>query len=187
MVKDYSDSEKETRCNSMGYSFRLATRVLLYASSHRQDSTYFVTPVVQHRLEREIAQWDHHEGLIRQPIRTTSDRFYHGFNSGTWVEILITFFGGSVIKVIPLIPTSDLQLVHQTVWYIWSFLTEILIKVPDIRYNIVRYKTKIINFELYSNSIVDLNIPSIIPLVFCVCVCCLFVCLFCVFVCLFVC
>ena len=36
-----SDSEREeTRCRHMGYSFRLAARVLLYASSHRQDNTY---------------------------------------------------------------------------------------------------------------------------------------------------
>ena len=33
IVKDHSDSEK-------GNSFRLAARVLLYASSHRQDNTY---------------------------------------------------------------------------------------------------------------------------------------------------
>ena len=32
MVKDHSDSER-------GYSFRLAARVLLYASSHTQDNT----------------------------------------------------------------------------------------------------------------------------------------------------
>ena len=31
---------KEIRCRHVGYSFRLAARVLLYASSHRQDSTY---------------------------------------------------------------------------------------------------------------------------------------------------
>ena len=31
---------KETCCCYMGYSFRLAARVLLYAPSHRQDSTY---------------------------------------------------------------------------------------------------------------------------------------------------
>ena len=31
---------KETRCRHMGYSFRLTARVLLYAPSHRQDSTY---------------------------------------------------------------------------------------------------------------------------------------------------
>ena len=31
---------KETRCRHIGYSLRLAARVLLYAPSHRQDSTY---------------------------------------------------------------------------------------------------------------------------------------------------
>ena len=33
-------AREETRCRHMGYSFRLAARVLLYASSHRQNSTY---------------------------------------------------------------------------------------------------------------------------------------------------
>ena len=31
---------EETCCHHIGYSFRLAARVLLYAPSHRQDSTY---------------------------------------------------------------------------------------------------------------------------------------------------
>ena len=31
---------EETRCRHIGYSFRLAARVLLYAPSHRQDNTY---------------------------------------------------------------------------------------------------------------------------------------------------
>ena len=31
---------KETRCRHIGYSFRLTARVLLYAPSHRRDSTY---------------------------------------------------------------------------------------------------------------------------------------------------
>ena len=31
---------EETRCRHIGYSFRLAARVLLYASSNRQDNTY---------------------------------------------------------------------------------------------------------------------------------------------------
>ena len=30
--------------------------------------TAFVTPVVEHWLEREIAQWVYHEGSIQQPI-----------------------------------------------------------------------------------------------------------------------
>ena len=31
-------------------------------------TTALVTPVVEHWLEREIAQWVHHEGSIRRPI-----------------------------------------------------------------------------------------------------------------------
>ena len=31
---------KETRCRHIGYSYRLTARVLLYAPSYRQDSTY---------------------------------------------------------------------------------------------------------------------------------------------------
>ena len=31
-------------------------------------TTAFVTPVVEHWLEQEIAQWVHHEGSVRQPI-----------------------------------------------------------------------------------------------------------------------
>ena len=50
---------KKTRCRHMGYSFRLTARVLLYAPSHRQGSTDFITLVVEHWLEREIAQWFH--------------------------------------------------------------------------------------------------------------------------------
>ena len=40
MIKDNSD-RAETRCRHyMDYTFRLAARVLLCASSHREDSTY---------------------------------------------------------------------------------------------------------------------------------------------------
>ena len=33
---------EETHCRHIGYSYRLAARVLLYASSHRQDNTHHV-------------------------------------------------------------------------------------------------------------------------------------------------
>ena len=33
-------AREETHCRHIGYSFRLAARVLLYASCHRQDNTY---------------------------------------------------------------------------------------------------------------------------------------------------
>ena len=39
MVKGHSDNE-ETCCCHMSYYFQLAARALLYATSHRQDSTY---------------------------------------------------------------------------------------------------------------------------------------------------
>ena len=72
MVKDHSDSERgnplpPTRCHHIGYSFQLSTRVLLhYHPTDRMTHTMtFVTPVVEHWLEREIAQWVHHEGSIR--------------------------------------------------------------------------------------------------------------------------
>ena len=42
----------------------------------------FVTPVVEHWLEREIAQWVHHEGSIRRPIAPwANEHSYHGATS----------------------------------------------------------------------------------------------------------
>ena len=40
MVKDHSDIERGNPLPHMGYSFRLAARVLLYASFNRQDNAY---------------------------------------------------------------------------------------------------------------------------------------------------
>ena len=40
LVKDHSDSEKRNTLLPHGFSFQLAARDLLYASSHRQDNTY---------------------------------------------------------------------------------------------------------------------------------------------------
>ena len=60
---------KETRCRHIGYSYRLTARVLLYAPSQRQDNTYHI-PVLEHWLEREIAQWVH-------PMKDRSDNPSH--------------------------------------------------------------------------------------------------------------
>ena len=40
MVEDHKIIREETRCHHLGYSFLLAARDILYASSHRQDDTY---------------------------------------------------------------------------------------------------------------------------------------------------
>ena len=73
MVKYHSDSERGNPMTPHGYYFRLAARVLLYASSHRQDKThhglcYTSRGTLAGTVEREIAQWVHHEGSIRRPI-----------------------------------------------------------------------------------------------------------------------
>ena len=89
MVKDHSDSErgnplpphgllfpirtiqmarKETRCHHICYSFRLQQG--LFYMHHSTDriayTTAFVTPVVEHWMEREIAEWVH-------PMKDRSD------------------------------------------------------------------------------------------------------------------
>ena len=70
IVKDHSDSERGNPLPPHGLLFLLAVRTMLYASSYIRDNTYheFGTPVVEHWLELEIAQWFHHQGTIRRPI-----------------------------------------------------------------------------------------------------------------------
>ena len=62
---------KETRCRHIGYSFRLTARVLLYAPSHRQDSTYHglcYTSRGELAGTRNSSVGSPHEGSIRRPI-----------------------------------------------------------------------------------------------------------------------
>ena len=61
---------KETRCRHIGYSFRLTARVLLYAPSHRQDSTYHgLCYTIRGALAgtRNSSMGPPHEGSIRRP------------------------------------------------------------------------------------------------------------------------
>ena len=62
---------KETRCRHIGYSLRLTGRVILYASYHRQDSTYHglcYTSCGALAGTRNSSMGLPHEGSIRQPI-----------------------------------------------------------------------------------------------------------------------
>ena len=62
---------KETRCRHMGYSFRLVARVLLYAPSHRQDSTYHGLCYTSRGAlagTRNSSMAPPHEGSIRRPV-----------------------------------------------------------------------------------------------------------------------
>ena len=61
---------KETRCYHIGYSYRLTARVLLYAPSHRQDTTYHGLCYTSHgALARTTnsSMGSPHEGSIRRP------------------------------------------------------------------------------------------------------------------------
>ena len=77
MVKDHSDSEsEETRCHHIGYSFRLAARVLLYVSSHRQNNTHHGLCYTSRGAlagTRNSSMGPPHEGSIRPPIALTTE------------------------------------------------------------------------------------------------------------------
>ena len=62
---------KETHCRHMGYSYRLTARVLLYAPSHRQDSTYHSLCYTSRGAlagTRNSSMGPPHEGSTRRPI-----------------------------------------------------------------------------------------------------------------------
>ena len=62
---------EETRCRHMGYSFLITSRVLLYAPSHRKDSTYHSLCYTSRGAlagTRNSSMGPPHEGSIRRPI-----------------------------------------------------------------------------------------------------------------------
>ena len=62
---------KQTRCRHIGYSLQLAERVLLYASSHRQNNAYHGLCYTSRGAlaeTRNSSMGPHHEGSIRRPI-----------------------------------------------------------------------------------------------------------------------
>ena len=67
VVKDHSDSERENLLLH-GLLFPISSKGSFICTDRITHTMTFVTPVVEQWLEREIAQWVHHEGLIRQPI-----------------------------------------------------------------------------------------------------------------------
>ena len=69
MVKDHSDIvRKETRCRHIGYSFRLAARVLLYAPSHSTYHGLCYTSRGALAGTRNSSMGPPLEGSIRRPI-----------------------------------------------------------------------------------------------------------------------
>ena len=71
MVKDHSDSEKGNPLPPHRLLFPITARVLLYAPSHRQDSTYhgfYYTSRGALAGTRNSSMGSPHEGSIRRPI-----------------------------------------------------------------------------------------------------------------------
>ena len=63
---------KKTRCRHIGYSLRLTARVILFAPSHRQDSTYHGLCYTSRRelagTRNSSSMGPPHEGSIKRPI-----------------------------------------------------------------------------------------------------------------------
>ena len=69
MVKDHSDSERGNPLPPHGLLFSINSKgsfICTIPTDRIAHTTAFVTPVVEHRLEREIAQWVH-------PMKDRSD------------------------------------------------------------------------------------------------------------------
>ena len=67
MLKDHSDSEKGNLLPLHGLLFPISSKFFFICIILQTgyNITAFVTPVIEHWLEREIAEWIHHEGSIR--------------------------------------------------------------------------------------------------------------------------
>ena len=66
MVEDHSDSEKGNPLPPHGLLFPINSKGSFIPTDRIAHTTAFVTPVVEHWLEREIAQWVH-------PMKDRSD------------------------------------------------------------------------------------------------------------------
>ena len=69
-ISVHSDSKRENLLSPHRLLFLISSKFFyMHHSTDRiTHTTTFVTPVVEHWLEWEIAQWVHHEGSIRRPI-----------------------------------------------------------------------------------------------------------------------
>ena len=75
----------------MSYSFWLAARILWYQYTKEKDNTTtFVTPVVEYWLERKMAQWVHHEGSIWRPIAPWADTLLRSY-----ISLQLLYYGAT--------------------------------------------------------------------------------------------
>ena len=105
MVKDHTDSKRGNPTWTDQYSFRLPARVLVYApfTDRIAHATAFVTPVMEHWLEREIAQWV-------QPMKDRSDDPSH--HERTLCHSLQNKAIGRYLRSVYQLPESDVSSVR---------------------------------------------------------------------------
>ena len=113
---------KETRCRHIGYSYRLTARVILYASSHRQDSTYHglcytsrgalagtrnSSMVLLTKAENSIIQ----DGAGCSSVASVPafEAVGRRIDPSQWTQLQFGLFS---------VPTSGPQLVYQRPWYV---------------------------------------------------------------------
>ena len=83
IVKTHSDSERENPLLPPGLLFQISSKASFYIhhpTGRITHTTAFVTPVVEHWLEREIAQWVH-QRIDPMTHHTMSEQSYHGATS----------------------------------------------------------------------------------------------------------
>ena len=99
---------KETCCCHISYSFQLTARVILYAPSHRQDSTYHSLYYTSRGAlaGMEIAHWVH-------PIKDRSDVPSHHertllARSYIWLPVILQVLPVTVSTLFKLLPQHHL-------------------------------------------------------------------------------
>ena len=138
---------EETRCRHMGYSFRLAARVLLYAPSHRQDSTHHSLCYTSRGAlagMRNSSMSPPHEGSIRRPIAPWANALtteLQGINKDIYVTIYTLQIGHKEKPNVILGPTHFFSriILQQCRWNTWphrSWNYEQFIYKTNIHYNI---------------------------------------------------
>ena len=83
---------KEICCRHIGYSFWLTARVLLYAPSHRQDSTYHILCYTSRgalAVTRNSSMGSPHEGSIRRPIAPWANTLTTELHLSPWLTRML--------------------------------------------------------------------------------------------------
>ena len=70
MVKDHTNIKRENPLPPYRLLFPISSKgfYMHHPTDRITHTMAFVTPVVEHWVEREIAQWVHHEELIQRSI-----------------------------------------------------------------------------------------------------------------------